>query len=88
MPIFEEPRRVYGKPKGKGMSRCPYASCSATSPPVRNAMEHELQSISDDIRNKAGANEIQICGYCSGLWWEDAGTVPPSFVLLGSRSSL
>ena len=88
MPTFEETRRVYGKPEWKGMSQCPHTSCRATNPPVRKAMEHELQSISDDIRNLAKTNEIQICGYCSGLWWEDAGTVPPSFVLLGSRSSL
>lgn len=88
MPIFNETRRIYDKPKGKGISQCPHTSCRATNPPVRKAMEHELQSISDDIRNKAGANEIQICGYCDGLWWEEAGPDLPSFVIIFSGSSL
>ena len=85
MPTFDVTTRVYGKPKWKGKSRCPHPSCGAMSPPVRRAVEHELQSISDDIRNSAGINEIQICGYCGGLWWEDAGTDPPSFVLIRSN---
>ena len=84
MPTFEETRRVYGKPKWKGMSRCPHPSCGATSPPVRRAVEHELQNISADIRSKAGTNEIQICGYCGGLWWEEIRPDPPSFVLIVS----
>ena len=88
MPIFKETRRVYGKPKGKGISRCPHPSCGATSPHIRRANEHELQSISGDIRDAAGTNEIQICGYCGGLWWEEVEPDPHSFVLLVSRSSL
>ena len=86
MPIFNETRRIYDKPKGKGISRCPHPSCRATSPLVRRANEHELQSISDDIRNLAGANEIQICGYCSRpLVGRCVGTDPHSFVLIGSQ---
>ena len=84
MPIFNEIRHIYGKPKGKGMSQCPHPSCGATRPPVRRANEHELQSISDDIRNKAGTNEIQVCVYCAGLWWEEVEPDLHSFVLIFS----
>ena len=88
MPIFKETRRVYGKPKGKGISRCPHPSCGATSPHIRRANEHELQSISDDIRDLAGINEIQICVYCAGLWWEEVRPDQHSFVLIFSGPSL
>ena len=88
MPIFNETRHIYEKPKGKGISRCPHPSCRATSPLVRRANEHELQSISDDIRDLAGINEIQICVYCAGLWWEEVRPDPHSFVLIFSGPSL
>ena len=72
MPImFEEPQYIYSMPRGKSMSKCPYNTCSATSPPVRASTEDELRSVSDANRSKAGRNEIQTCFYCSGLWWEE-----------------
>ena len=83
MPMFEEPRYIYGMSSGRVSPGCAYAICKAGSPSVRRAVEHELHMISDDNRSKAGSNEIRICGYCGGLWWEEVRQNLHSFALLG-----
>ena len=78
--MFEKPVILYEKPKWKKMSQCPYDSCSASSPNVRNALEREIP---ETTREQAGRHEIKKCTYCGGVWWEEVVDGLPRFVLIG-----
>ena len=77
--MFERPMILYRKPKK--MSECPYDSCGAARPNVRNALEREIP---ETIRDRAGSHEVKKCTYCDGVWWEEVVDGLRRFVLIGS----
>ena len=80
---FDQPRYLSRMPRGKGRSRCPFDSCGAGGPSVRDAFDSEVSHIPTDLRERAGSHPIQHCGYCDGLWWEEWVGGTKMWVLIG-----